>query len=251
MRKAGILLVLLPLVEATYAAVCNPADLQGAYGFQLDGVTTIGSHPEPAVTVGRLVFDGAGNIAGVSSVSFTGLYLGHSVKGMYRANIDCSVSWSVQDDSGGDQHFEGSMTPNARRVQFHQSDSGGPSKGVLVKSGDTCQDGDFQPRYRFSLSGKQIDVDTARVAGSVSASGVLENRNGQLTLTLAAASAPTGSGSLELGDGCFVTLHLTLPGESSRLLQMNFRGILVDGGRELLGMATDAGTAVSLRLSAP
>jgi hypothetical protein len=32
---------------------------------------------------------------------------------------------------------------------------------------------------------------------------------------------------------------------------MNFRAILVDGGKQLLGIAVDPGTAVSLRLTVP
>lgn len=233
------------------ADVCNPADLQGAYGFQLTGTTTIGSQPQPVVTVGRLGFNGDGTVTGVSSVSFTGLYLGNPVTGKYEARTDCSLSWSLQDNSGNSQHFEGTMTPDARRIQFHQADPGAPSQGAMAKSSETCQEQDLRARYRFRVSGNQINVDTAQVSGEVSASGLMENNGGQLTLTPSPDSASPGNGTAELGGDCFVQLHLNLPLEGDRTVEMNFRGILVNGGNELLGMATDSGTAIGLRLTAP
>ncbi len=203
------------------------------------------------MTIGRLVFNGDGSLSGVSSVSFTGLYLGNPVTGKYEARTDCSVSWSLQDDSGNFQNFEGTMTAGARRVQFHQADRGAPSQGVMVKSSDVCQEKDLRARYRFRLSGKQINVDTAQVSGEVSASGVMENNGGQLNLKLSPDSSSPWSGTLEVEDDCFVQFHLNLPVEGDRTADMNFRGILVDGGNELLGMANDPGTAISLTLTAP
>ncbi len=248
MRPIRIFILATALTSAHAADVCNPADFQGPYGFQLSGTATIGLRPQPVVSVGRLVFDGQGSVTGVSSVSFTGLYLGNPITGKYEAHDDCSVSWSLQDDSGNFQHFQGTMTSDALRVQFHQTDPVGSSRGTLVKAAEKCQDSDFQKRYRYSVSGKRIDVDAGEVTGSVSASGVLEASGGQLTLTPATDSAMPGSGTVQVGDDCFVQLHLSSPAE---MLDMNFRGILVDQGRQLLGMATDPGTSVSLRLTAP
>ena len=251
MRAVRLLFMTSLAASAALADFCNPVDFQGAYGFQLTGTTTIGSHPQPVVTVGRLVFAGDGTVAGVSSVSFTGLYLGNPVAGKYEARTDCSVSWSLQDDSGNFQHFQGTMTKDARRVEFHQTDPGAPSQGAMVKSSLACQEQDLRARYRFRLSGKEINVDTAQVSGEVSASGVMENNGGQLTLTLSADSASPGNGTLEVEDDCFVQLHFNLALVGDQKADMNFRGILVDGGSELLGLATDPGTAVSLRLTAP
>src|SRR5690242_18361707 len=102
---ARFLLLAAAVPAACGAAVCNPAGVDGAYGFQLTGVATISGVSQPVVSLGRLVFDGQGSISGVSSVSFTGLYLGNPVTGMYQARTDCSIDWSLQDDSGNRQHF--------------------------------------------------------------------------------------------------------------------------------------------------
>lgn len=229
-----ILFVVASFATVAAADVCDPAQLQGVYGFQLTGPTTISGQSQPVVSVGRLVFDGHGAVNGVSSASFTGLYLGNPVTGMYSAQADCSATWSLQDESGNHQHFAGTMTSDGRRVQFRQSDPGSPSQGTLIRAANACRDGDFQPRYRLNVSGNRIDVDTGQVSGPVSATGVFER-----------------TGDVEVGDDCFVKLHLAVPIAGAAPLEMKFRGMLVDGGKQLLGMAVDPGTAVSLRLTAP
>lgn len=225
------------MVVASFATVaaadaCDPAQLHGVYGFQLAGPTTISGKPQAVVSVGRMVFDGQGGVSGVSSVSFTGLYLGNPVTGMYDARADCSASWSLKDDSGNHQHFAGKMTADGRSIQFRQTDPGSPSQGTLIKTADTCNDGDFQPRYRFAVSGNRINVDTGQDSGSISTSGIFER-----------------TGEVEVGEDCFVQLHLAVPIAGADPVEMNFRGMLVDGGKELLGMAVDPGTAISLRLT--
>jgi hypothetical protein len=143
------------------------------------------------------------------------------------------------------------MTSDGRRIQFHQTDPGSPSQGTLIQTADACHDGDFQPRYRFTLSGDRINIDTGQVSGSVSATGFLEGTGNQLTLRPASGTATPSSGKVEVGDDCFAQLHLAVPIEGADLVEMNFRAILVDGGKQLLGIAVDPGTAVSLRLTVP
>ncbi len=246
-----ILFVVASFATVVAADVCDPSQFQGVYGFQLAGTATISGRAQPVVSVGRLVFDGWAGVTGISSVSFTGLYLGNPVTGMYEARPDCSASWSLQDESVNHQHFAGTMTADGRRIQFRQTDPGSPSQGTLTKTADTCHDGDFQPRYRFTLSGSRINVDTGQVSGSVSATDTLERNGKQLTLRPASGNGASSSGSVEVGDDCFVQLHLAVPIAAADPMEMNFRGMLVDGGRQLLGMAVDPGTAISLRLIAP
>jgi hypothetical protein len=93
-----------------HAAVCDPKAFHGAYGLSLTGATTIGGPARPVAVVGRLVLDDSGNLSGISSASFTGLILGNQVTGKYEAQTDCSVTWTLQDDSGNLQHFAGTMS---------------------------------------------------------------------------------------------------------------------------------------------
>ena len=97
---------LLPAFTAQAADVCNPADLVGPYAFQLTGLTNISGTPKPTVSLGRLTFDGRGNLSGTASATFTGLLLGNPVTGSYEAKSDCSITWKLQDTSGGLPEFQ-------------------------------------------------------------------------------------------------------------------------------------------------
>ncbi len=199
------------------------------------------------VSVGRLVFDTDHSVSGISSTDFTGLYLGNPVRGMYQVSADCSISWSLQDDSGHDQQFRGTVSSDGRRVQFQQTDPGSPHRGVMLQAAESCRESDFQSSYHMAISGKLVDVATAQTSGDLSLDGSIERRGSGLSIT---AGGATTTGSVEVDDDCFVHLNLKLPQENGGAREMNFRGMLVDGGKQVLGMATDPGTAVSLRLDA-
>src|SRR6202167_1499823 len=128
---AGMAFAPLLAIPARAADVCDPAKLEGAYGFQLSGHTTISADSKPVVSVGRLVFDGHGVLSGYASVNFAGYFLGNPVTGSYEAHDDCTISWSLQDDSGAFQHFTGKLTPDNSSAEFHQSDTGGAQDGIL------------------------------------------------------------------------------------------------------------------------
>src|SRR5690349_14429697 len=117
-----IVLLSAPDFAHAFSEICDPAAVQGVYGFQLSDDTTIAGDLKPAVSVGRIVLDGAGSLSGYSSVNFGGYFLGNPVTGTYEARTDCSISWSLQDDSGALQHFKGIVGADAKRVQFSQTD---------------------------------------------------------------------------------------------------------------------------------
>src|ERR1035438_5783042 len=133
-----ILLVLLPDLGARAADVCNPADLFGPFAFQLTGSTEISGAPKPAVSLGRISFDERGSLSGTASVTFRGLLLGNPVTGSYEAKPDCSVTWKLQDDSGGFQSFSGTLSSDGTSVPFKQTDPGGAQHGIMKKLPAAC-----------------------------------------------------------------------------------------------------------------
>jgi hypothetical protein len=230
-----------------HAAVCDPHAFEGAYGFQLSGTTTISSTPQPVTSVGRLDLDGSGTITGASaSIKFAGLLLGNPVTGTYQAKSDCAVSWSLQDDSGDWQHFQGTMSPGGGRITFHQSDPGSPQNGIMVRTAQSCTNADFRGIFRYTLSGQDIDIDSGRTTGSVTTNGLMEaDGNGNLSYAPDRSAPFRNAGTFESEDDCFVQLTWQLPGETK---DSSFRGILVDGGRQLLGIQSDPGPVVDLRM---
>src|SRR5579872_1622355 len=223
--QAQFLIVAAILPMVCVAEVCNPRDFHGVYGFQLNGTTTISAQAQPVVSVGRLDFDGTGGVTGVISLSFTGLYLGNPAMGMYEAHEDCSISWDLQDVSGNHQHFQGTLNAEARSARFRQADPGSPSQGTLRKTADACEDRDFQPRYRFTISGSRIDVKTAQVSGSFSARGSMVRQGTQVALTLDGNAEVPGTGAVQVDGDCFVHLDLVLPAGAGDTQEINFRGI--------------------------
>ena len=70
-------LAMFPALAEAAAGVCNPADLVGPYALQLTGLTDISGTPKPAVSLGRIAFDGHGGLTGTASATFRGLLLGN------------------------------------------------------------------------------------------------------------------------------------------------------------------------------
>jgi hypothetical protein len=115
-----IFLVLLPglVAQAQAADICNPVNL-------------IGPSAKPTASLGRISFDGQGSLSGTASAIFRGLLLGNPVTGSHEAKSDCSVIWKMQDDSGGFQHFSGTLSSDGSSVQFKQTDPGGAQRGIM------------------------------------------------------------------------------------------------------------------------
>lgn len=247
--KCFVLFALLCAVRLACAAVCNPNELQGAYGLSLTGNTSIGGANRPVAVVGRLVLDGSGVVNGVSSVAFTGLVLGNPVTGSYEAHSDCSVTWTLQDDSGNWQHFTGTMSSGGARVTFRQTDEGGAEDGLLLRTPDMCAESSLQGRFKLTLSGSTVDVDSGQDAGRISIGGVLQaDGAGGLSFASGSDTPMLAVGTYDFQDGCFVELTLRLAAANGDTREMRFRGILGDNGGTVLGIQVDPGRIVSLRL---
>jgi hypothetical protein len=245
------LLLIAVVYQAHSADVCDPRKFEGAYGVQLSGTTTISGAVKPVALIGRLVFDGKGVVSGYVSVNFTGLLLGNPVNGKYDAQTDCSLNWSLQDDSGAFQHFSGTMTGDMVRVQFHQADEGGARNGVLVKTPKVCGAAALLKRYTYSISGSTTPMLPGETAHAVSSNGVVEvGDGGKFTLTADGPHAASG-GTLQVDDDCIANIDLALSvGDSNATVAMKLRGVLVDDGKEVMAIQTDPGTTVTAKFTA-
>jgi hypothetical protein len=231
------LLVLQTGLAAQAAGACDPVVLVGPYAFQLTGSTDISGTPQAAVSLGRIAFDGHGNLSGTASATFKGLLLGNPVTGSYEAKSDCSVSWKLQDDSGAFQNFSGTFSADGTRVQFKQTDPGGAQRGMMQKTSDTCSAADLPKKYSFTVSGNTIPMEAGEVAHVVSAKGTLDIAE---------------NGSFQVGSDCSVRFEWILPAEDEQdaePLLMAMRGFLVDGGKEILAFQTDPGAMVAARFT--
>jgi hypothetical protein len=231
--------------SACAADVCDPAKIGGAYGFQLSGHTTISGDSKPVVSVGRLVFDGKGGVSGYASVNFAGYFLGNPVTGAYEAHDDCTIAWSLQDDSGAYQHFTGKLTPDYSAGEFHQSDPGGAQRGVLQLVAPKCSAASFAALYTVGIAGSTTPMNPGDIAHEVSAEGSVEPDTAG-NLKIAIHNAPSTAGTITVDSDCFAQITMTLPSGDS----ISLRGILVNGGKQILAMETDPGATVTAKFSA-
>jgi hypothetical protein len=239
--------LLFPLPPA-HAAVCDPKRLQGAYGLSLTGSTTIGGTTRPVAVLGRLVFDDSGNVSGTVSASFTGLILGNPVTGKYDTHADCSVTWSLQDDSGGFQHFTGTMSADGGRIGFRQTDPGGVQSDILLRTMGRCSESTLAGNFQLTGSGSRVDINTAVESTRVSFSHVMiADGAGGLFYDAGPDEPVLGAGTYDVQDDCFAEFGLELTEGGSEKATRHFRVILVEKGRAL-GIQTDPGMIVALQL---
>lgn len=225
------------------AQVCNPRDVQGSYVFQLSGSTSISGAPRPVASLGLLEFDGEGGVSGTASTNFAGRFLGNPVNGKYETQADCSITWSLQDDSGALQHFSGVLTPDLNRATFRQTDPGGARHGTLAKMASACSMTGLQGTYRFAISGHTVPMQRGDTAHAVSLSGTLTiDAAGNVAIQRDGASVPAGTA--EVDSNCEVHI-IMIPAPSA---EMTLRGALT-AQREILAIQTDPGSAVEASFS--
>jgi hypothetical protein len=231
---------------------CTLAALQGPYGFQLSGETTITGDAKPVTALGRIVFDGDGAMSGYSSVMFGGFLQGNPVTGTYDTHSDCTVSWALQDDSGAFQHFSGTFTPDGNKVEFRQTDAGGAQHGIMARTKDDCKVADLQKSYEFTLSGSSLPMAAGESSNTVALKGMMAaDVNGNLKLTLEAEPPVTADVTATVESDCTMALELAIPVEAGGTgTAMKLRGILVNGGKEILTIQTDPGWMVSGKFTA-
>jgi len=252
MRVAVLLTLISMLGLSLCAEVCNPTDLQGPYGFQLSGETTISGQSKPVANIGRLVLAGDGGISGYSTVMFDGYLLGNPVTGTYEARWDCTIAWSLQDDSGSFQHFSGVATSRGRKVSFRQTDPGGAQRGTMGRTSPQCTAADLRNEYAFTLSGGTIPMVPGGASSTVNAKGLIKAvENAGFKLALGDNSAAMTDVAITVSAECIVEIELTLPamGAGTTIPTM-LRGVLIDDGKQILAIETDPGAMVSATFTA-
>jgi hypothetical protein len=234
------------------ADVCNPKDLQGAYGFQLSGVTTISGEAKPVTNLGRVILAEGGVISGYSTAMFAGFLLGNPVTGTYEARPDCTISWILQDDSGASQHFSGVATTDGKRVHFSQTDPGGAQSGIMAKTSAECKTSDRRKEYQFALSGTALVMVPGGPASTVAEKGLIKADDaGNFKVALGTASTATTAATITVDGECIVEMLLVLPAKDAAMsAPIKLRGILIDEGRQIIAIQTDPGAMVSATFTA-
>jgi len=253
MRLTILLTLILALGLPLCAEVCDPKNLQGPYGFQLSGETNISGESKPVASIGRMVLADDGKISGYSTAMFAGYLLGNIVSGAFEARWDCTITWSLQDDSGAFQHFSGVATSDGNRVHFSQTDPGGAQNGSMARISVECKASDLRQAYAFTASGTTIPMIPGGTASTVAAKGLIQtDENASFKLASSDHSAEPTDVTIAVDGECIVDIQLTLPASGAgTAVATILRGILIDEGKQILAIATDPGAMVSATFTAP
>jgi hypothetical protein len=113
---------------------------------------------------------------------------------------------------------------------------------------DGCSVSRLAGTFNVTASGRTVDVNTGVDSGRVSVRGVLIADGARNLYFDSGPDEPAlAAGNYEVQDDCFVKLVMELPADEHQAAAMHFRAIVVDNGREVLGIQTDPGTVVAIR----
>lgn len=229
-------------VRSATAATCSNASLSGTYGF-LHGTTDSSGVPNSAA-VSQLTFDPTtGTFTGTTTTSRDGVISTLPLTGTYVVASNCTATGTP---SGGSP-FSIVITPNGF-LALHLL-----AEGFAVKqSAHSCHTDGVQGRFGFEATG--VYLAGAPATGAVDFIGELKfsvNSSGEGEITGHLATSQDGTyqtfadepvtGSYTLDKDCTGTTTITPTGQP----EMHFSFVVVDCGRELLAVQTDANTVVS------
>jgi hypothetical protein len=235
-----IVLASFALSSAAWAATCSNASLSGTYGFLHDGTDGNGAPATAAVT--QITFDSTtGTFTGEQTASHDGVIATESVTGMYTVASNCTGTGTP----AGGIPFSIVVTSTGF-LAVHPF-----SEGFAVKQGPpTCTNAGVKGSFGFETTG--LFLAGAPATGWVAFIGELKltvNPSGEGVIRGHIAGAEDSTtfaeepvtGSYRVGTDCRGTATITPKGQP----EMHFSFVVVDCGKELLSIETDADTVVS------
>ena len=190
----------------------------------------------------RLFMDGAGGVSGTSAASIVGIWSEGPVVGQYAVKEDCTFTLTLTDVAGGTQHLEGVLTRTGDSASLLQTDTGTGVSGLLKRSNDFCDGSALPANLKMQTSG------AVGSSGPLNSVGLVEIGNdGGITaiesrFSNGAVSRVASTGTMTINADCTVSFSLTSTADGSVAA---YRGMLVNGGRELMVVRSDAGAIVS------
>lgn len=222
---------------AASAASCSNATIKGVYGSLDAGVN--GSSPETTLT--QFTADGAGKLSGTVTNSTNGTITNSTFTGTYSIAKNCTGTVSVTFPNNSTAN-EAIVIDNMKKgAQMIRTDNGLLKPGVVLAQGSAiCGMNGKKQTFAMNAIGIFAGTPIAYV-GQV----ILDGKggvSGNLTFSLGGTIFPAPiSGSYTETSGCTGTAQVTPSGLSTA----NFSFVVVNVGKEILMIETDAGTTVS------
>ena len=228
-------------------ATCSNASLSGPYRFLHDGTNSNGAPVSAAVS--QIRFDSTtGTFTGETTSSRDGVITTFFFNGIYAVASDCTGTGTP----AAGNSFSFVVTPTGFLVvePFNHT-TGVTAEGFAVKQGaPTCTNAGVEGSFGFETNGVFLTAATESSAfigelkltvnssGEGAISGHVAGSEDGTTLTF--ADEPV-TGSYKVASDCRGTATITPKGRR----EMHFSLVVMDSGKEMLAVETDADTVVS------
>jgi len=235
----AVLLFVTLIAASSFAATCSNATVKGVYGILGSGLNGSG---EPAANLTQITADGNGNLTGSSTKSIDGTIVTFTTTGTYEIEKNCTGNGTLTNQDDEYEHSNIFLNNGNKGAFMIQTDANHVVSSVAFAQGTaTCTN--LGVKHTYSLEATGIFLS----AGQMAASGQLVlNGEGSLTGTLtssvngAISSLPV-TGTYQINSNCTGTATFTPEGQSA----INISVVIVNGGKELMFIETDANTIVS------
>jgi hypothetical protein len=234
-------------------AACSNSSVTGVYGFLSGGTNSSGS---PTASLEQLTVDSStATFTGTITNSTDGVITSDSISGTYAVAANCTATGTYMVGSGGSHPFSGVVTSTGG-MKTVDGKTGTTTGGLLVAQGSPkCTSAGIKGSFGLQAAG--VFVTGAPFTGPIALIGELAlsvNKSGDGVITGEVAGSEDGTiltfadepvtGSYSVSTDCAGTLSITPEGQSA----LNFSFVVVDGGKELMAIETDADTVVTATL---
>ncbi len=128
---AALIFELQPLRKVHAQSGCSVSNLNGGFGYYLNGFTYDSQGYQVDLTAsGRFVTDGAGNLTGGDTLSNDGSIVRRTYTGTYTVNADCTGNATVTFPSNGHSNFDIVVVNNGKEANMMETDTGVIFSGV-------------------------------------------------------------------------------------------------------------------------
>ena len=238
-RSIGLILAAIAAGGPAAYAACTVASLTGTYAITSVGLSTSG---QPVSSLDQIVADGKGHITGSSTRSNNGVITTSTLTGKYTVAATCIATVTFTNEDKTIEHDKLILNNGNLGAFLIETDNKHTQSSVAVAQGTaTCTNLGVKNIYSAEATGTVLGTGQIAVVGQVTFNG-----KGALTgsATYSADGAITSAtlrGTYQINANCTGTAALTLPG----LAKMNVALVVVNGGKEIVLIQTDADSIVT------
>jgi len=144
---------------------CSNATVHGKYGFVING--TINGNP--ITTVGQMVTNGSGNIAGMETVSNNGTISNDlQILGNYTINADCTGAAAITPQGGTKSNFDLVVISGGAEIDLVETDDGTVESGNAKAQGPkACSTSALKGPYGLQGAGTEVGVGPLVLGGQI------------------------------------------------------------------------------------